>query len=147
MYNAGQAAAKWGEGGALPGRFVVGAWRSGDAEGVFMVADQQLSGAPGDRGLAAYVQAGAAEPLPGGADGHLGAGLVVRGPLSARRDDAAGVGVTAVHLPSGGSELAAEGWYRAALAERLSLHVDVQGFTAKPTDRGAVVLVRTAFTL
>lgn len=147
LYGIGQAQASWAPEMAACGHVSVGAWRAGEGQGVFAVVDQQILGSAEWRGLSAYVQGSLARPLPGGADSHLGGGLVAHGPVASRADDAIGIGVTAAHLPEGDSEIVGEAWYRASIVEQLSVRLDMQAFAAHDGSRGGVVILRSAFSL
>ncbi len=158
-YLIGQIGSQWAAEQRGEGSAAAGAWHNGEGTGAFAVVDQQVLGMPGERGLTGFAQLGLARPLDGGARAHLGGGFVLHGPLTARSDDAVGVGVSWVALPDSlqdslsaaydgaKSETIAEVWYEAALAAELAIRLDVQAFVRSPSQTGGIATLRTQFSL
>jgi carbohydrate-selective porin OprB len=158
-YLIGQIGTQWAAEQHGEGSAAAGAWHNGEGTGAFAVVDQQVLGMPGERGLTGFAQLGLARPLDGGARAHLGGGFVLHGPLTARSDDAVGVGVSWAALPDSlpdalavqqieaKSETIAEVWYEAALAAEFAIRLDLQGFMRSNSQTGGIATIRTQFSL
>ena len=134
------------------GRVGIGYWRvAGDragedaalepivTDGHYLVVDQTLWADERDgvaRSVAAFFQGGWADPRVADTSSHLGAGVVARGLVPGRPDDALGVGVTAAGSasltglatsnPTARREVNVDTFYRLALTKWVALKPDVQ---------------------
>jgi len=147
LFSLGEVGLRWkGWGG---GRIGVGYWRVGghraeaddlilpvSTGGEYLVIDQTLWTGERDgneQSIGAFFQAGLADPRASSTSSHVGGGIVGRGLVARRPDDAIGVGVTAVRLalPTSGElytrrEVDATAFYRFALTKWVALKPDVQ---------------------
>jgi porin len=125
----------WHENGTM-GRFDGG--QALGAQGYYSVVEQSVwrqpsTGNQGERQLAAYFQFGQAESKVSPYTYHFGGGSVLQGPFRKRSQDAIGMAATWVRFsqqPGAGfdlpSELALEGYYKAALNKHVALVQDFQ---------------------
>jgi len=151
LFAMGELGLSWDKRGG--GRVGIGYWRvggrrgDGDADGddvtlpvrtagEYLVLDQTLW-ADDEHGTArsigAFLQAGVADPSLSATSSHIGGGVVARGLVARRPNDAFGAGVTAVRVASptsddavGGSEVAFDAFYRFALTKWVALKPDLQ---------------------
>lgn len=145
-FTMGEAGLRWKRWGG--GRLGIGYWRVDGhradpddrrhrvaTSGQYMVFDQLLWADERDgdaRSIAAFVQAGLADPRVWAIRSHVGGGLIGRGFVSGRPDDAIGVGATTVRVAStagdtpSSSELALGVFYRLAVTKWVALKPDVQ---------------------
>jgi carbohydrate-selective porin OprB len=151
LFYIGEVGARWKVPGfELPGRLGVGAWHhngsferfngseQSSAAGFYMVLDHMLWRVESEkedepRGVGMYLQYGMADESVSEIKRHVGGGLVWRGPLEAREEDALGMGVTWVGL-SGASgagfdkdyELSLEAFYKVQITPWLTAKPDLQ---------------------
>ncbi len=140
----------------LPGRLALGIWhhdgtfarfgsgRESGTTGFYTVLEQTLWRLDDERALDGFLQYGYADENVSAVNHHLGAGVVMAAPFSARPDDTAGLGVSWVEFSDATGagfgapdETAIEVFYKVQLRSRIALKPDYH-YIVNPGGSGAL---------